>query len=200
MLIGKNSSNKLLLALFKDFSRSNTVTSLAKTVGLSRVGVWKILKTLEENNFIKLESINGGKTSTDIVKLNWNNMLIDKALSFYLTEESSYYIRWKINFNELENLTDFLILYGSIVKNSKNANDIDLIGVTNNRRNFIKIQRFIDKVQKTQTKKIHNINFTLEEFKKELLKPNHAFIDSITTGVILLGQENFIKFIKEIKK
>ena len=58
----------------------------------------------------------------------------------------------------------------------------------------------IQKIQKTQVKKIHSIQFTPEELKKELKKPNKAFIDAIKKGIILFGQEKFIKFMRTIHK
>ena len=60
------------------------------------------------------------------------------------------------------------------------------------------IQQIIDKIQKTQSKKIHSLNFTEMEFQEELLKPNKAFIEAIKKGAILFGQDNFIQFMKKI--
>ena len=62
----------------------------------------------------------------------------------------------------------------------------------------MKIQKIIDKIQKTEHKKIHLIDFTTSEFKKEL-QHNKAFIDATKKGTILFGQENFIKFMKPLK-
>ena len=59
-----------------------------------------------------------------------------------------------------------------------------------------KIQKAIDKEQVSQAKKIHLIDFTEEEFEEELAKPNNAFIEAVKEGVVLFGQENFIRFIK----
>ena len=37
------------------------------------------------------------------------------------------------------------------------------------------------------------------EFKDELKKQNKAYIDALKKGIILFGQDNFIKFIGEFK-
>jgi len=42
--------------------------------------------------------------------------------------------------------------------------------------------------------------FGKEEFIEELQKPNKAFIDAIKKGIILFGQEKFVKFMKELRK
>ena len=101
------------------------------------------------------------------------------------------------NFRELGNKLDFLMIYGSTLY-SKEANDIDIIGITNKNK-FLEIEPVIAKMQKTQIKKIHALNFTEAEFKQELQKPNKSFIDAIKKGIILFGQEKFIKFIRSIK-
>lgn len=197
MLITNSTPKRIILILFKNFSKTHTITSLARELKISRVGVWKILKKLQEKKFITLVPIGSGKTNTSVIKLNWENILIEKSLALHLTEEALKQRRWKVNFIELKKVVDFLILHGSILYSPQKANDIDIIGVTQKKK-FIKIQKIIDKIQKTQIKKIHAINFTKNEFKQELIKPNKAFVDAIKKGVILFGQEKFIKFMKKI--
>jgi len=186
---------KIMLVLFKDFTRKHTITSLAKELKLSRVGIWKVLKKLEAEKFILTESVGSGKTNTFIIKINWENVLVEKALALYLTEESVKQRRWRVNFAELEKELDSLILYGSIVNSPQQANDIDILG-TAKKNKFVNIQKIIDNIQKTERKKIHAVNFTTSEFRKELQNKNKAFIDAIKKGIILFGQENFVKFIK----
>ena len=191
-------AKEIVLMLFKDFTRKHTITSIAKELKLSRVGVWKILKKLEAQKYILIESVGSGKTGISIIKINLDNLLTEKVLSLYLTEESIKQRRWRVNFTELEKEVDFLILYGSIVNYPRKANDIDILGVAKKNK-FVKIQTVLDKIQKTEDKKIHSINFTISEFKEEL-KNNKAFINSIKNGIILFGQEDFIRFIKNILK
>lgn len=198
MKIGDNTIKRVLLLLLKDFSVIHTITSLAHELHLSRVGSWKVVKKLEDNQLVTVRSAGSGKTNTFLVKLNLDNVLVEKSLSLYLTEESFSQKRWKSNFAELEEAVNFLILYGSILRFPQDAEDIDLVGVISQKKNFVKIQQIIDSVQKTQSKKIHIINFTEAEFTEELLKPNKAFIEAAKKGIILFGQENFIQFMRKI--
>ena len=64
----------------------------------------------------------------------------------------------------------------------------------------MKIGKIISNIQITQDKKIHAINLTEKELKQELKDKNKAYIEALKKGVVLFGQENFIKFIKEISK
>lgn len=188
---------KIAIILLKNFGNT-TATSLSAELKMSRWGVWKILKKLEKENFIIIEPLGSGKTSAAAIRLNWDNILVEKTLALSLTQEALKYKRWLHDFSSLQQETDFLMLYGSILYSNK-ANDIDIIGVAKEKK-LAKISEDISGIQETQNKKIHSINLTQGEFKQELKKPNRAYLDAIKKGVILFGQENFIKLMKEIKK
>lgn len=192
-------NTKILKILLKNFTIKPTITILAKELGMSRVGIWKVLKKLEAEKLTVLSPIGTGKTSTYRISLNWDNPLTEKNLVLVLTEDALKNQRWLSNFTELENKIDFLIIYGSIIHSPKEANDIDILGVTNKNK-FLEIEESIKRIQKTQIKKIHALSFTQTEFKQELEKPNKVFIDAIKKGIILFGQEKFIKFIRNITK
>ena len=106
--------------------------------------------------------------------------------------------KWRYNFKELENHVDFLMLFGSILHSPKDANDIDVLSLVSNEKSFVKISKIITDIQITQSKKIHAINFTKKELKHELKDKNKAYTEALKKGIVLFGQENFIKFIKEI--
>lgn len=189
----------ILKILLRDFTIKPTITSLAKEVGMSRVGMWKVLKKLEMEKIIRLFPVGVGKTSTYRAILNWDNPLTEKILALALTEDALKNQRWMANFAELRDKVDFLIIYGSVIQLPKEANDIDILCVVP-KSGFLDIEESIKKIQKTQIKKIHILNFTQTEFKQELEKPNKIFIDAIKRGIILFGQERFIKFLKGISK
>jgi len=196
----ENTENKTLKVLLKQFSLNWTITLLANEIKLSRVGVWKVLKKLENKKLITLKQVGKGKTNTTIIKLNWQNLILEKKLSIILTEEALYNQRWLSNFEELKGKTEFTILYGSILIFPKEANDIDILEIISNKNNFLEIEKVIRKIQKTQLKKIHSESFMKSEFEKEIKKSNKIFIDAIKKGVVLFGQEKFIKFVKNIQK
>lgn len=199
MVIDNRTSQKIVLRVLKDFSISHTITSLSKELKLTRVGIWKVLKNLESESLIILTKTGSGKTSTYLVSLNWKNPLTDKLLILYLSKEAQKYERWVFNFAELEEEVEFLILFGSILHSPKEANDIDIIGVARE-KNIDNIRKIILKTQKTQAKDIHSINFTKGEFEKELKRPQKAILDAVKKGIVLFGQDNFIKLMKDLSK
>ncbi|MEK6823739.1 MAG: HTH domain-containing protein [Nanoarchaeota archaeon] len=195
-----NTEDKILAILLKQFLINWTITSLANEINLSRVGIWKVLKKLEKEKLIILISIGKGKTNTISIKLNWENIILEKKLSLILTEEASKQQRWLNNFEELKDVTEFTLIYGSILHSPKEANDIDILEIVSNKKDFLKIEKIVQKIQKTQIKKIHSESFTKEEFREEIKKPNKIFIDAIKKGIILFRQEKFIKFVRDIQK
>ena len=194
-----NTSEKIMKILLKEIYLNHTVSSLAQRLVMSRVGIWKILKRLESNKLIILSSIGNGKTSIYTVKLNWNNILVEKKLAFLLSEDAIRQERWRFNFAELEKHVSFLLLFGSILHSPKEARDIDIFVVIDNRKEFKTIEKIIIKIQVTQSKKIHYIDLTENEFEQELNNKNKAYIDALAKGVILYGQENLIKVIKRLQ-
>jgi len=196
----ENKTNtKILKILLKDFAIKPTITSLAKETGMSRVGIWKVLKKLKKDNLIILSPIGAGKTSTYIINLNWENPLVEKTLSLALTEDALKNQRWRVNFAELEDNVSFLILFGSVLNNPKEANDLDIILVVKNKQSFHAVNKKILKIQQTQLKKIHNLDLTKNEFIAELKGPNKAYLDALKKGVVLYGQENFVNFVKNLQ-
>jgi hypothetical protein len=193
-------SYEILKILLKDTSKKHTVTSLSKERGISRVGSWKILKELEKENLVILTPIGPEKTSVQEVSLNWDNPILEKTLALLLTEDSIKQGKWRYNFKELENNVDFLVLFGSILHSPKEANDIDILSLVSNERNFVKINKIITDIQIAQDKKIHAINLTGKELKQELKNKNKAYAEALKKGIVLFGQENFIKFIRGISK
>ena len=201
MLKNNRSQKEILKAILKDLAIEHTITSLSKKLAITRMGAWKALKSLESDKFISLIPAGEGKTSTYKVRLNWENPLVEKNLVTLLLEEAMKNQRWVSNFAELEDKIDFLVLYGSILHSPKDAGDIDILSVVKNKKQFVEIDKVIIKIQLTQIKKIHAIDFTKEELKNELIVQNNkAFIDAIEKGIVLFGQEKFIKFIRGLNR
>ncbi len=196
----EQTEKQVLKILLKDMENAKIVTTLAEAIGMSRVGMWKLLKKLEKEKLIILEKIGRGETSTYTASLNWSNPLTERHLSLILAEEAAKQERWLTNFKPLENKTDSLIIYGSILHSVKEANDIDILNMVSKKENFKEIEQAIMMIQKTQLKKIHSLSFTHEELKNELEKPNTALRDAVQKGIILFGQENFIRFMKEVRR
>ncbi len=187
---------RIIITMLKDFASDHTTTSLAKAAGVTRVGAWKALRRLSSDSFITTESVGAGKTNATLARLFWGNPLLEKTLALSLTEESLRHRRWRTGLAELEGLADFTILYGSILRSPQTAHDIDLLAVISKKKDFLRFQDALLRIQKTQSKHIHSITFTPQEISRELRGRNEAMLDAVRTGIVLFGQERFVAFMR----
>lgn len=194
----ERTSEKILKILVKEPFIEHTITALSKSLNKTRQGVWKIVSQLSKDNLVYLKSIADTKKSAVKIELKFTNSLTSKTISLILTKESLDYEKWAWEFSEFEKSSDFIILFGSILTNPKDANDIDILIITD-KKNFKVIDEIKSRLQKTQDKKIHLVDLTREEFKMELKKQNEAYLDALKKGIILFGQDDYVKFIEELK-
>jgi predicted transcriptional regulator len=187
----------ILLILLKEGKK--TASELAERLKITRPGIWKSLNKLHEQELITLKTANSKKTSIKIARLNYKNLLTKKTLSLILTKQAIENQRWLDNFSKLEKYTSFVILFGSILNNPSKAKDIDLL-VISEKKNFKKIEELISEIQKTQSKKIHEILLTEKEFQEELNSRNKAYLDAIKKGIVLFGQDKFIKQMEKLNE
>ena len=163
----EKTSERILKVLFKEPFFDHTASSLGKTMGISRQGIWKTLAKLSQQNIINLKSIANTKNSASNITLNLKNSITEKTLALILEKETMKYERWRDNFKKLESYTLFTILFGSILHSPKEANDIDILIIVKDRKNFKDIEKVIFEIQQTQIKKVHAIDLTEEELKRE---------------------------------
>lgn len=192
-------ADRILSILIKEPLADHSATSLAKALGMTRQGLWKTLNKLSKENLISLKSIANTKKSALNIKPNYENPLTEKVVSLLLTKESLNYEKWRFNFVEVKNYSKFIILFGSILHSPKEANDIDMLVVVNDKKNFKMIDKIMLKLQQTQIKKIHFIDLTEKELKEELkFNKNKAYLNAFKKGIVLFGQDDYIKFVAEI--
>ncbi len=192
-------SDSILSILIKEPLADHSATSLSRALGITRQGLWKTLNKLFKDKLISLKSIADTKKSAVNIKLNFENPITEKVISLLLTKESLNYERWRFNFSEVKDYSRFVILFGSILHSPKEANDIDLLIVADDKKDFHAIGKTILKLQQTQIKKIHFIDLSDSELKEELkINKNKAYIDAFKKGVVLLGQDDYVKFIRDL--
>ncbi|MBS3088408.1 nucleotidyltransferase domain-containing protein [Candidatus Pacearchaeota archaeon] len=182
---------EIIRRIFKDFQTSYNSRSISKLVGLSHVGAFKILKKIEKKGIASSKKIGNAV----IYSLNLANPLARKEIELSLLIDAQNHKRWLEEFKDLENISDFVVLFGSVIRSESSAKDIDVLVVAE-RSNFSKIKEIIKKRNEVSNKKIHLILQEPEEFKKDLDSRNKAILEIIKTGIVLFGQDNFVRKIK----
>jgi predicted nucleotidyltransferase len=186
---------EIIKILFKDFLTPYNSRSISKLVGISHAGAFKILKKLEKREIVKSKRIG----NTLVYSLNFDNPITNKEIEMVLLLESQNFKRWIEEFKELKDKLTFFILFGSITRNEKEANDIDIL-VMADKNKLNKIKKIIAKIQGYTNKKIHLLIQTHENFKKDVNEKNKVMLEIIKTGIILYGNENYRKILNELNK
>lgn len=187
-----NNEQKVISRLFKDFLTFYNSRTISKVIGISHPGAFKILKKLEKREIVKPKTI--GKAV--IYSLNFDNPVSKREVERILTIEAYNYKKWAEEFKELKDKAEFIILFGSIIRNEKEARDIDLLVVCD-KSNVNYIKSLIGKKNNILNKKVHLLPQITEDFAKDLGNKNKVIIEIIKTGVVLFGQEKLIKHMEK---
>ncbi len=186
---------EIIKFLFKDFLTKYNSRSISKKINISHVGAFKILKKLEKEEIVKPEKI--GRAL--IYSLNLDNQIANKEIEMIFLLESQNFKRWIEEFKDLKDKARFLVLFGSITRNAEQANDVDILIVTDGSK-LGDIKRIIQKIQRYTGKKIHPLIQTAENFKKDVNERNKVMIEIIKTGIVISGQEEYIKLLKSLRQ
>jgi len=186
-----SNEQKIIKTLFKEFNTPYNSRSISKQIGITHAGAFKILKKLEKEEVVKAQTI--GKSI--IYAINFDNPIANKKIELALVLEAQNYKHWLYEFKKLEDLTEFVMLFGSILNDEKKARDIDLL-ILSKKENHDKIRKFIKERNEVNSKKIHLLLQTTEDFKKDVRGKNKPIIEIIKTGVVLYGQENIRRELK----
>ena len=181
---------KIVALIFRDFLTEYNSRNLSKKLGISHAGSFKIAKKLEREKILKSRRIG----NVVVYSLELENPVANKMIEMALIIEAQNHKRWLEEFKELKD-SYFTVLFGSILRDEKNAKDIDLLVVADKEK-FKSIKKIIGDKNKLSLKKIHLIFQTIEDFKKDLNDKNKVTLNIVKTGIVLYGQENFREILR----
>lgn len=185
---------EIIKILFKEPYESYNSRSISKKIGISHAGAFKILENLKKNKIVNSKKIG----RANICSLNLEDEIAEKQIEIILTLESRNYKRWTEEFLEMKNEVRFIILFGSIIRNEKEAKDIDIL-IVSNKSNLNKIKTIIEKKKNVLIKPIHALHQTEKDFIKGLHSKNKTMLEILKTGIVLYGRENLIKIMKKLQ-
>ncbi len=166
-------------------------------LGMSIGSVHKILKDLEKRNIILSRELGNAL----YYALNFDSNEALKLGEIILIEEKSNFLKnnkvGKVYASDLEKGdADCIVLFGSILTKSKEARDIDVLFIVKNEEGVREVHKFCLEISKIRTKKINPLIMLEQDLISNMKKKNKAMLDLIKNGVILKGEEVFIKIIK----
>ena len=183
---------EILLVLFKDFSTDYNANNITKKIRITPAGAFKAMKKLEKKRLITGKKM--GKAV--FYKLNLDDYYTFRTMETLLISESREKAsRWLKEFKDLFNHVEIAIIFGSIIKYPKKANDIDLLVIFKKEKNNI-VNKIIDKRRVLLIKAIHLVKQTPEDLNKNL--KNKVILSAIKNGCILHGYDKLLGVIKNV--
>jgi len=191
-MITKN-TKKIIVYLLRNLNPIN-INQISRELKISVGSAFKILKDLKKEDIVLSEKLG----NCIFYKLNLENQETTKICELLLLEEkrnlkgySKIYAEEIKKFKEAE----LIILFGSIL-NKKEFNDVDVLFITNKPR---EVAGFCLELSKTKTKPIIPLILTKTDIIKEIKSKKQAILEIIKKGVVLKGDDIFVKVIKNAK-
>ena len=192
-----NNEMMFVLNIFKSPEIQHNANSLAKLIGISRMGALKIAGKLEKDRIISHKTI--GKTK--FYRLNLENDYVRQYVKFLLKREAEQvhpYVRiWIEDIRNIKN-ADAAVLFGSVLTKHKEARDVDLILIADNKR-IRKLEKEIETIEGIATKRIHAVYMAKGDLENNIKKGNEAMMGAIK-GIVVFGEDRIIEAIMELHK
>lgn len=179
--------------LIRNFSIDYNINQLAKALGISPGGMFKILRKLGKQGFLTEK-----KAGNNVFyKINFSSNDALDACKFAMAEKTlTPYVRVWVN--DLEPVTgqaDIAILFGSVLKKGREAGDIDVLLVFG-RESLKNVEGAIEKLNRIKPKKLHAVYQTMDDLIENIKNRDKAILEEIRTGVILKGRGLLVEAIK----
>lgn len=189
-----NNEMLFVLSIFKSPEREYNANSIAKHLKISAMGALKIAKKLEKEGILVSREL--GKAR--FYKLNLNNDYVKQYVQFLLKREaeqaSAYVKRWVNEIKKIKNAYS-AVLFGSVLKKEKEAEDIDVLLITDKKR-FPGLKKEIEEINLLNDKKLHPLCQTKEDLIKNIKKEDKPILNAIK-GIVVFGEGILIDLFKK---
>ena len=183
-----------MLLLFKDFASDYNANSISKKLNITPRGALKILNNLYSEKTLIRKKL--GKAI--FYKINFEDTYAKKLIETLLTKETREKAsRWLSEFEELFEVIQAGLMYGSAVRNYEKAKDIDLILIIEKEK-YKEISKRIDEKNRILIKPIHPLIMVSSDLEKNLRNKNPAMINAIREGYILHGYAEIMEVISHV--
>ena len=185
---------RFVLSIFKIPEIEYNANSIAKSLGISSMGALKIAKRLEKEGILISRELGKAK----FYKINLDNDYAKQYIKFLLKREaeqaSAYVKRWTNEIKKIKNAYS-AVLFGSVLKKEKEANDIDVLLITDQKK-FSGLKKEIEEINCLNNKKLHPIYQTKEDLKDNIKKGDKPILNAIK-GVVIFGEDTIISLIRK---
>jgi len=189
-----NNEMLFVLLIFKSPETEYNSNSIAKQIGISSMGALKIAKKLEKEGILSFKEMGKAK----FYKLNFGSDYVNQYLKFLLKRESeqasAYIKRWINEIKKIKNAYS-AVLFGSVLKKEKEANDIDVLLITDGKK-FSKLKKEIEEINIINIKKLHPVYQTKEDIINNIKKNDKPLLNAMK-GIVVFGEDTILELIKK---
>lgn len=189
-----NKEMLFVLSIVKSPEVEYNANSIAKVIGVSSMGALKIANRLVKENILIARKLGKAK----FYKINFNNDYARQYIKLLLKredEQSDPYVKvWISEVKKIKN-ADAAILFGSLLKKHKEANDIDAVLITDKKR-FQKLRKEVDEINLINVKKLHPLYQTKEDFMKNIKKGDKPLLSAVK-GIVVFGEDEILSLLEK---
>ena len=106
----------------------------------------------------------------------------------------AYVKRWIGELQKIKH-ANAIILFGSVLKKEKEAEDIDSLIIVN-KKAFQTVEKEVDKINILNEKKIHPVYQTEEDLEKNIKSGNKVILNAIK-GIVVSGEEKLVSLLRK---
>ncbi len=175
-----------VLTLLKNPDIDYNANSISKELGISSMGALKIAKSLEKEEILLSKEMGRAR----FYRINFQNDYAKQSIILFLKREAESSApavkRWISEIKKIKN-AEMAILFGSVLRNEKDAKDIDILLVSDE-KSFPKLKKAIDEINLINPKKLHPVYQTEEDLKNNISKEDKVILNAVK-GIIVFGED-----------
>ncbi|MBL7160612.1 MAG: hypothetical protein ISS93_02035 [Candidatus Aenigmarchaeota archaeon] len=185
---------EILSLLFRDFSNNYNANNIAKKIGITPAGAFKALKRLEEKKVVIGKRM--GKAT--FYKANLDEYHSFRTIELLLINEArSKASRWIFEFRDILDKVEIAIIFGSVIRDAKKANDVDILLVLKKEKNST-VNKIIRERKQLSNKPIHVVKQTPSDLVRNLKNKDKVILNAIKSGQILCGYDKLLDVVKNV--
>lgn len=189
-----NNEMMLVLGIFKSPKTQYNANSLAQLLGITRMGALKIARKLEQERIISSQKLGQAR----FYRISMDNGYARQYISFLLkmeAEQAHPYLKvWISEIRKIKS-ADAAMLFGSVLRKYKDARDIDVMLITDQKR-FKKLKKEIEEIDEINTKKMHPMYQTKEDFARNIKNGDKPLLDAVK-GICVFGESLIMELMQQ---
>jgi len=191
-MIPKN-TQKVIAFLVRNIDKPGfNVNQLARELSISPSNALYILQEFKNKSIVKTIDL---KTSI-YYTYNFSNEEARTLAAFVLLQNDfNNYAKVLVDdLTPLKEISLSCILFGSVLKKGKEAEDIDILLIS---EEFSRLHTKLNSLRDLKPKKIHDVLMTQKDFAKNIARKDAVVLNILKDGAVLWGSDIIVKALEE---